>query len=99
MSSTRYDFVPYPWPVKPALLFLLGLPADASKQDYEKRWDEAVAPAASGEWAVALFRNEVARQQAQGKTYQQAWDIVPFSQDWRLGGGFGLVLLLPFSVD
>ena len=75
MSSSRYDFIPYPWPVKPALLYLLGLPEDTTKQEYEKRWNEAVAPAAEGKWADTLFKNEIASQQAQGKSFQQAWDF------------------------
>lgn len=44
-ESSRYDFVPYPWPVKPALLFLLGLPKNITRKEYEARWNEAVAPA------------------------------------------------------
>lgn len=39
-TNTRYDFEAYPWPVKPALLYLMELPADTSQEDYLKRWDE-----------------------------------------------------------
>jgi hypothetical protein len=66
-AGSRYNFAPYPWPVKPALLFLLGLPKNASKQEYEKRWNETVAPAAAGKWVNTLFKIETDHQQAEGK--------------------------------
>jgi len=47
-KGSRYDFIPYPWPVKPTLLFLLGLPVDATKEEYEAKWNETVAPAQGG---------------------------------------------------
>jgi hypothetical protein len=51
-ASSHYDFLPYPWPVKPALLFLLGLSVDATKDEYMARWRAAVAPAQKGPWTT-----------------------------------------------
>ena len=83
-ETSRYDFVPYPWPVKPALLFLLGLPEDASQKEYEARWNEAVAPAKDGEWAKILFMKEVENQQRQGKNYDDAWNVAVHGAGKRL---------------
>lgn len=83
-ATSRYDFVPYPWPVKPALLFLLGLPEDASEEEYEARWNQAVAPAKDGQWAKTLFMKEVESQQRQGKDYDTAWNVAVHGKGKRL---------------
>lgn len=41
----RHDFTPLAWPVKAAVLFLLGLPPDADRATYEQAWEKAVYPA------------------------------------------------------
>lgn len=49
MKGDRYEYEPYPWPVKLGTLALLGLPVDATCDEFEERWRYLMGPIKSGD--------------------------------------------------
>ena len=89
-NFSKLDFKPLPWPVKPAVLFLLGLPSNASINEYEAAWNKAVEPARAGDWAKTQFNSYVERLQAEKKIdFTAAWNLAgQTSEGRRLGQAY-----------
>ena len=66
---------PIPWPVRPVILLLMGLPPTASEEEYLERWDAFVVPLLAKS-LTDLFVDRVREiQRTENRTWNDAWAL------------------------
>lgn len=73
-----FDHRPYPWPVKPMVLALLGLnPATATREQYETAWEKARSHHFGKKSPKQSFMDSVfERMKAADLDYNEAWKSI-----------------------
>ena len=72
MANT-FDVTPYAYPPKRWLLLLLGLPGDATNEQYQRKFNEVVLPLIQGGSQAVWNKTVQERQKSAGGSFEEAW--------------------------